>query len=294
MSSRPPDHSIPLSEPVTNITYAGRLLVWSYLLADNELHSGLASYNPTSLQVPVKDLSWSYQTNGQKEELYGSDFSWTKLTLLEPRPHLAFAAQPAMNVILPAGSDAHTLFRVSGSPAGGSVPIFVRILLYPALALGTSDFVGNRVSPSPRPLCHLCNQLPRSAARTASPPLGTSVESVLASGEHSSGPRGGIPEGSAGSKVCHRSGNRLQSVPPAVKIPQSVPPGEGKRRSGPAGEWGYGVSKAGWDLRPVHRRLGKKEPGTGFLSRRRPPRRRARSMLKAAITDEPCEDPGSR
>jgi len=70
------------------------LPVYTTLGDDDQFHTGLTAYKPTSKSVGVKSAGWTYTPFGVVEELYGND--WTKLTLLEPRPRLTLAPNPSM------------------------------------------------------------------------------------------------------------------------------------------------------------------------------------------------------
>ena len=83
--------------------------------------------------IPVKDISWSFTPNSgqtQFETIYADDQTWAYLSTLEPSPILTFGA-PVIAVQLPVGGSAAGLYTATGSVAGGSLPVYVRILFYP-------------------------------------------------------------------------------------------------------------------------------------------------------------------
>lgn len=83
--------------------------------------------------IPVKTIEWDFTANSsqsQFETIYGQDNTWAYLSFLEPAPILTFGA-PNISVVLPIGGSAVGLFTASGSVAGGSLPVYVRILFYP-------------------------------------------------------------------------------------------------------------------------------------------------------------------
>ena len=87
----------------------------------------------TIVEIPVKQVQWGYtpiSAQTQFEEIYGNDQSWAYLAALEPAPVLSFGS-PNIAVVLPIGGSASGIFTASGSVAGGSLPVFVRILFHP-------------------------------------------------------------------------------------------------------------------------------------------------------------------
>lgn len=83
--------------------------------------------------IPVKDISWSFTPNSgqtQFETIYANDQTWAYLSTLEPSAILTFGA-PVIAVQLPVGGSAVGLYTTTGSVAGGSLPVYVRILFYP-------------------------------------------------------------------------------------------------------------------------------------------------------------------
>lgn len=83
--------------------------------------------------ITVKDVSWNFTPNSgqtQFETIYANDQTWAYLSSLEPSPILTFGA-PVISVQLPVGGSAVGLYQATGSVAGGSLPVYVRILFYP-------------------------------------------------------------------------------------------------------------------------------------------------------------------
>lgn len=83
--------------------------------------------------IPIKTIEWQFTPNSpqsQFEEIFGEDSTWAYLASLEPSPILTFGP-PNINVLLPFGGSADGLFQASGSVAGGSLPVYVRILFHP-------------------------------------------------------------------------------------------------------------------------------------------------------------------
>src|SRR5208283_3754378 len=91
------------------------------------------------------EVFWSFTPNSpetQFETIYGDDQTWAYLSTLEPSPILTFGA-PVITTQLPIGGSAHGVYNVIGSVAGGSLPVYVRILFYPRQ---TNLFASNLIS----------------------------------------------------------------------------------------------------------------------------------------------------
>jgi hypothetical protein len=117
------------TDPVNAVEYALRAPLETHFDTTNgETHTGLAT-PMVSRNINVKSLTWHYTTTGQKEELFGDQ--WTKLSLLEDRPLLNFVPDPRVDVILPLNAAVSGIFEVQGSVLGGALPIFVRTLFHP-------------------------------------------------------------------------------------------------------------------------------------------------------------------
>jgi hypothetical protein len=119
---------IVLQDPASGVVYDSRPPVTTSLNSDTgEIHSGLVP--PAGVrEVKVKDMKWTYTSVGEKEELFGDD--WAELSLLEDRPRINFTQNPRVEILLPHGVDSSP-FQVTGITAGGTLPIFVRVLLQP-------------------------------------------------------------------------------------------------------------------------------------------------------------------
>lgn len=119
------------TDPTNGVAYLPPVPDASYVVTDTLLQ-GIGS--PTIQRViPVKSLVWAFTPNSpqtQFETIYGDDQSWASLSTLEPSPILTFGP-PNIAVVLPIGGSASGLFTASGSVAGGSLPVYVRILFYP-------------------------------------------------------------------------------------------------------------------------------------------------------------------
>lgn len=113
--------------PATGAMYATRPIL-KVLLDAGQLKSCLV---PPASQTTVqpKDLTWTYNTSGTISSSGGGD--WAGLSILYPRPLVTFSQAPSVEVVLPVGGDVSGIFSVSGSPPGGSVPIFVRAFTHP-------------------------------------------------------------------------------------------------------------------------------------------------------------------
>lgn len=117
---------IDATDPATGVLYDDRPPLATFL-DDGGVVSGLVP-PATVRKVPVKSLIWTYTANGQEEALYGDD--WARLSLLEPRPRINFTVNPRVDIILPRNT-AQTPFEITGVPASGSLPVYVRVTLYP-------------------------------------------------------------------------------------------------------------------------------------------------------------------
>jgi hypothetical protein len=117
------------TSPINSVEYDIRPPQYTIMdTSTGEMHTGLIS--PVSVvSVKPKDLTWTYSTTGESEELFGDD--WAKLSLLEERPLVNFVQNPAVEVQLPRGGDISGFFEVTGQVAGGALPIFVRVLFRP-------------------------------------------------------------------------------------------------------------------------------------------------------------------
>lgn len=121
------------TDPTNGVVYANSVPDVSYVLSGNATATqGIGS--PTiHRNIPIKEVSWAFTPNSpetQFETIYGDDQTWAYLSTLEPSPILTFGA-PVITVQLPIGGSAHGIYNVTGSVAGGSLPVYVRILFYP-------------------------------------------------------------------------------------------------------------------------------------------------------------------
>ena len=97
----------------------------------------------TTRPFPVKNIAWTYQSEGQKEELFAPDKTWADLNLLEDLPRVDFSAPPAVQVMLPLGAVATGMFEVVGIVPGGALPTYVRVLFYPRRNQITTSITNN-------------------------------------------------------------------------------------------------------------------------------------------------------
>ncbi|MGC1582158.1 MAG: hypothetical protein WA766_11775 [Candidatus Acidiferrales bacterium] len=124
-------------DPSNLVSYPAPISEVAYVLdeglgGDGTITAGIGSPTDTTT-YDVKQVAWTYtpaSAQTQFEEIYGNDQTWAYLAALEPSPILSFGA-PDIAVVLPLGGSVAGIFTASGSVAGGSLPVFVRILFYP-------------------------------------------------------------------------------------------------------------------------------------------------------------------
>lgn len=124
-------------DPSNGVTYPAAIpnvdiVLNEGLSGDGSIIQGIGSPH-TRREFPVKDVQWVFTPNSpqsQFEEIYGDDQTWAYLAVLEPSPILTFGS-PNISVVLPVGGSAVGVFQATGSVAGGSLPVFVRILFHP-------------------------------------------------------------------------------------------------------------------------------------------------------------------
>jgi hypothetical protein len=116
------------TDPVSNVVYSTRPIIKNIFPTNASAYGGLVPAE-ISKQIPVKDMVWTFTTTGQSEVLYGDD--WTKLSILNEAPLVNFVPSPAINVITPINGSVDNIFKFSGVPTSGTVPVFLRILFNP-------------------------------------------------------------------------------------------------------------------------------------------------------------------
>ncbi len=136
------------TDPTNGVAYLTPVPDVSYVLSgDSTATQGIGS--PTiHRNIPVKDIAWSFTPNSgqtQYETIYSNDQTWAYLSTLEPSPILTFGA-PVIAVQLPVGGSAAGLYTATGSVAGGSLPVYVRILFQPRQQnIIVTNLIGNQV-----------------------------------------------------------------------------------------------------------------------------------------------------
>jgi hypothetical protein len=111
---------IPSTDPVSGIVYSAVPALSTILNTTTGLLQSGVSVPVTPRTFPPKNLTWLYSTPGQSAATYGPD--WADLDILESEPRLVFNPIPT---IQPAA--AVSLFSVTGTQPGGSVPIYVNL-----------------------------------------------------------------------------------------------------------------------------------------------------------------------
>jgi len=92
---------------------------------------GISVPHSTTLVQP-QSLAWQYQTDGQKEELFGTD--WARLSILEDAPRAIFGS-PEVSVIMPVDGatteDWGEFFTLTGSNNEANIPVYIRNYFLP-------------------------------------------------------------------------------------------------------------------------------------------------------------------
>lgn len=132
MGNGPASDAITKADPVNGVVYPSNCPTNTYLdVIDSDQFDGLVA--PESVvTIDAKNLKWSWtpmSPGEQSEDIYGD--GWAELTLLEDNPIINFLPNPSVQTILPAGGSISGVFNVSGTVAGGALPIYIRTVFSP-------------------------------------------------------------------------------------------------------------------------------------------------------------------